>query len=410
MNTPVGQHSPVANTRPQDSSLHERAACPPVPRRVGSSRVSVSRLSIQFRLFILGTSLCGHPFVFASDPLPNTKIEALPQSAALLTDTPAKVELGRLLFFDPILSATRDVACATCHHPRFGWADARPTPLGVYAIGLGPQRKLAKNAAFLPLTRNTPSILNAAFNGIESGKPFDPSKSPMFWDNRVRSLEAQVLAPIRQREEMRGDVCSEADAVPTMIARLQAIPEYAQRFEHSITAGRVADAVAAYERTLITPDSPFDRFMRGDKTAMTAAQQHGMEVFHKAGCSLCHNGPMLSDYKLHAIGLTDGSTPRTEFRTPTLRNLKHTAPYMHHGGHQTLDETLLFYDLLMDRAAETLEGGDAANLPPLDPLFRKMNMLPEDHEPIAAFLDSLNSDDYDQSVPKNVPSGLPLPR
>jgi len=345
----------------------------------------------------------------ASAPQPDPRIEALPKSAALSTDTPAKVELGRLLFFDPILSATREVACATCHHPRFGWADARPTPLGVHATGIGPERKLVKNTGFLPLKRNTPTILNAAFNGIESGKPFDPAKSPMFWDNRVLSLESQALAPIRQREEMRGDVCSEAEAVPAMLGRLKAIPEYVQRFEGTITADKVADAIAAYERTLITPDSPFDRFMRGDKTAMTAAQQHGMQVFHKAGCSLCHNGPMLSDYKLHAIGLTDSTTNRTEFRTPTLRNLKHTAPYFHHGGNLTLEEVLFFYDRLMDQAAETFEGGDNS-LPPLDPLLRQMNLLPEDSVPILTFLEALNSDDYDKRVPPSVPSGLPVPQ
>ncbi|MDI1311867.1 cytochrome-c peroxidase [Prosthecobacter sp.] len=351
-------------------------------------------------LFLLVVILATAP----AAPLPNTQIEALPRSASLPSDTPAKISLGRLLFFDPILSATRDVSCATCHHPQHGWADGRPTPLGVHASGIGPARRLAQGAAFQPLTRNTPTILNVAFNGIESGKPFDPTQSPMFWDNRVRSLEAQALVPIRQDAEMRSDVCNEADAVPQMVARLKAIPEYVTLFQSVITAEKVTHAIAAYERTLITPDSPFDRFMRGDKTAMTAEQQQGMAAFQKAGCALCHNGPMLSDYKLHAIGLTDSATQRTEFRTPSLRNLKHTAPYMHHGGNLTLDEVLLFYDRLMDQAAETLEGGDTSTLPPLDPLLRQMNMLPEDHSPIKAFLDALNSDDYDKSIPDRVPS------
>ncbi len=230
----------------------------------------------------------------------------------------------------------------------------------------------------------------------------------MFWDNRVQSLETQALAPIRTREEMRGDVCSEVEAVPAMITRLKSNSEYVQLFQFEITAASVTAALAAYERTLLTPDTPFDRFMRGDKSAMTPAQQHGMQVFQKAKCTLCHNGPMLSDYRLHAIGLSDNATNRHEFRTPTLRNLKHTAPYMHHGGSLTLDEVLLFYDRLMDQVAETLEGGDDSTLPPLDPLLRQMNMLPEDHVPIAAFLDSLNGDEYDQSIPEKVPSGLPV--
>jgi cytochrome c peroxidase len=346
--------------------------------------------------------------MWAADPPPDTRLAALPRSAALPTDTPEQVALGRLLFFDPILSATRTVACATCHHPRHGWADARPTPLGVHASGIGPERMLVKGAEFLPLRRNTPTILNVAFNGIAVGRPFDPAQSPMFWDNRVQSLEAQALAPIRSREEMRGDTCTESEAVPAMITRLRAISRYVQLFQTDITPARVTAALAAYQRSLITPDTAFDRYMRGDKTALTPAQQHGMAVFQKAKCTLCHNGPMLSDYRLHAIGLSDTTTNRHEFRTPTLRNLRHTAPYMHHGGTLTLDEVLLFYDRLMDQAAETLEGGDDSTLPPLDPLLRQMNMLPEDHAPIAAFLETLNADDYDQTVPARVPSGLPV--
>lgn len=342
-------------------------------------------------------------------PAPNVQLEALPRTAALPGDTAAKVALGKMLFFDPILSSTREVACATCHHPQHGWADGRSTPLGVNARGLGPQRRLVAGAVFLPLQRNTPTVLNAAFNGIETGKVYEAGKAPMFWDNRVTGgLEAQALHPVRNREEMRGDGHDDAQAVAAMVERLQAVPEYVRLFASEITASSVAEAIAAYERTLITPDAPFDRYMRGDKTAMTAEQQHGMKVFEKAGCVLCHNGPMFSDYKLHSIGLTDSATNRHEFRTPTLRNLKHTAPYMHHGGSTTLDEVLLFYDRLMDQAAETLEGGDAGTLPPLDPLLRQMNMLPEDHAPIAAFLEALNDDDYDRSVPARVPSGLPV--
>lgn len=352
--------------------------------------------------------LLGFSTAPAEDARPDLRIEALPRSAALPTDTPAKVALGRLLFFDPILSATGDVACATCHHPHFGWADGRPTPLGVHGEGLGPRRRLVRNAPFQPLRRNTPTVLNAAFNGIESGRAFDPAMSPMFWDGRVLGLEAQALAPVRTREEMRGEVCAEADALTAMVDRLNAVPEYRRRFGDAITPAEVAGAIAAYERTLLAADAPFDRFMRGDRQALTPEQQRGMQVFQKAGCALCHNGPMFSDFKLHNIGLTDTGTNRHEFRTPTLRNLKHTAPYMHHGGSTTLDEVLLFYDRLMDQAAETLEGGDSGTLPPLDPLLRQMNLLPEDHAPLAAFLDALNDDSYDRSMPERVPSGLPV--
>jgi cytochrome c peroxidase len=340
--------------------------------------------------------------VAAEESLPDARLAALPRSVALPQDTPEKVKLGRLLFFDPILSATREVACATCHHPRFGWADGRATPLGVHATGLGPERKPLETMEAAKLTRNTPSILNAAFNGLRLDQPHDPAKAPMFWDNRVESLEAQVLAPIRSREEMRGDGCSEAEAVPQMIERLKAVPKYRMLFGGKITSEKVAEAIAAYERTLITPETPFDRFMRGDRSAMNASQQRGMEAFQRAGCALCHNGPMLSDFKPHAIGLSG-----SPLRTPTLRNLRHTAPYLHDGSQRTLEDVMLFYDRLMDHAAETLDGGDKATLPPLDPLLSRLDLRPEDHEPILDFLDALSSDDYDRSVPERVPSGLP---
>lgn len=352
----------------------------------------------------------------AVEPRPDTRLGALPLKAPQpqeITNDAKKVSLGRLLFFDPILSATRSVACATCHHPQMGWADGRITPLGVYAEGLGPKRRRSELAEIDPIRRNTPTILNVAFNGIQLDKTFDPSQSPMFWDNREHGLEAQVLHPIRNREEMRGDVCTEPEAVPAMLQRLRAIAEYRQMFEDAfgseIDIKSVTQAIAAYERSLITPDTAFDRFMRGDTAAMTAAQKQGLEVFHRAGCSLCHNGPMLSDYQLHAIGLNDEPSRREAFRTPSLRQLRHTAPYLHHGEMQTLDEVLLFYDRLMDQVAETLEGGDQASLPPLDPLLRQLNMLPEDHEPIRAFLETLTTDSYDQTLPSRVPSGLAVP-
>lgn len=336
------------------------------------------------------------------------RFTALPKSAALPSETAQQIELGRLLFFDPVLSATREVACATCHHPDYGWADGRTTPLGVNASGIGPKRKLSASSNLAPMLRNTPTILNAAFNGIAANKTYAPKTAPMFWDNRAQSLESQSLMPIQTREEMRGDVCSQSEAVPEMVARLQAIPEYRSRFKTDITGDRVAQALGAFERSLITPDTPFDRFMSGDTDALTTQQKQGMQAFQKAGCALCHNGPMLSDFKLHSIGITDSGSPRTDFRTPSLRNLRHTAPYMHNGGLMTLDQVMLFYDRLADQVSETLDGGDAASMPPVDPLLQKLNLLPEDHSTIIAFLEALSADDYDRTIPANVPSGLPV--
>ncbi|MBL9117532.1 MAG: hypothetical protein JNJ83_21180 [Verrucomicrobiaceae bacterium] len=319
---------------------------------------------------------------------PDQRLFPLPKAPP---QDPAKVAMGRALFFDPILSATGDTACASCHHPRYAWADGRSTPLGVHSTGLGPSRRLSGATVPEVLARNTPSLLNVAFN------------KTMFWDNRANDLESQALIPIQAAAEMRGSAVSHEQAIPEMLKRLKTVPAYAK-----LSPLDVAQSLAAFERTLVTGDTPFDRYLRGDKTALTPLQEKGLEVFQRAGCTLCHNGPMLTDFKLHPIGVNDAKEPTTAFRTPTLRNLAHTGPYMHHGSMTSLEEVLLFYDKLMDQVSETLDGGDNASLPPLDPLLQRMRFLPEDHEPMLAFLKSLNSDEFDSSVPESVPSGLPV--
>jgi cytochrome c peroxidase len=301
-------------------------------------------------------------------------LTALP-SEAVATD-PMQVELGRLLFFDPVLSATKTVACATCHQPQHGWTDERETARG-----------------FTSLTRNTPTILNVAFN----------ADGVMFWDNRERTLEAQVLHPIRAREEMRGDACEERNVADLIVKRVQNIDEYRRRFDGEVTMSKIATAIATFERTLITTDTPFDKFMRGDKTALKPHQQRGLKAFEESGCIHCHGGPMLSDYKLHVIGAPG---ERQAFRTPSLRNLKHTAPFMHNGRMHSLDEVLLFYEQLMDEVSETIEGGDNATQPPLDPLLKHLQIKPGDLLDLKAFLESLSVNAYDQKIPAWVPSGL----
>ncbi len=349
---------------------------------------------------------------------PEMRLEPLPARAPEPKDnpgTPAKVALGRLLFFDPILSATKDVACATCHHPRFGWGDGRATPIGSGGAGLGQERIVRAVSAIPPLTRNVPTLLNVAFNGCVAGLKSDPELAPMFWDARVESLERQALEPIKSREEMRGDACRETEAIAQAVGRVGTIDEYRELFSAAfgqpqsiaVTAAHLAQALAAFERSLVTTDTPYDRFLRGDKSALNTEQQRGLKVFQDAGCIQCHGGPMLSDYKLHFIGVSDGAVGgRREFRTPTLRNLKHTAPYMHDGSLRTLDAVLLFYDGLAEAVVESLDGGVPTTRPPLDPLLRRMNLNPEDFPALTAFLDALNDDQYDQTIPAKVPSGL----
>ncbi len=372
-------------------------------------------------LGVLLTAGAAHSERPQSEVPPEMRLEALPARAPEPADnpsTPEKVALGRLLFFDPILSATQTVACATCHHPNFAWADARTTPLGVGASGLGPARILDGKAAAAPLMRNVPSLLNVGFNGIVAGKRPDAKSAPMFWDAREQGLEAQALHPLRSRDEMRGESGAEADAIASAVTRVRSIAEYRSLFAKAfpgsqgdgVSADNLAKAVAAFERSLVAVNSPFDRHQRGEGPPLTAAQEHGLKIFQTAGCIHCHGGPMFSDFKLHFIGVND-SPPggRREFRTPTLRNLRHTAPFMHNGSLRTLDDVLLFYEQLSDAVSETLDGGDAAN-PPLDPLLKHLNLSAEEFPDLKAFLEMLNDDGYDKTAPPHVPSGLPVPR
>ena len=316
----------------------------------------------------------------AQDPPlpPEMKFAPLPSRAidpAENPSSPAKVALGKLLFFDPVLSSSGNIACATCHQPARGWTDGRATAVG-----------------HAPLRRNTPTILNVGFN----------TGGAMFWDNREQGLEAQSLHPMRGGDEMRG-TATERDAVEQAVKRVQAIPAYRKAFGGDVTTTTLTQALAAFERSLVTSDTTFDKFMRGDATALNTQQQRGMKAFTQAGCQHCHGGPMLSDFKLHVIGAPG---ERQAFRTPTLRNLPHTAPYMHNGRLRTLDDVLVFYDQLMDEVSETIEGGDTSAQPPLDPLLKAINVRPEDFEDIKAFLESLSESHYDQSAPERVPSGL----
>lgn len=331
--------------------------------------------------------------------------------------TPSKVALGRLLFFDPILSATGDVACATCHNPAYGWADGRTVPIGVGGEGLGPARLLRGASDLRVLERHVPALMNVGFNGLVAGAALDPDRSPLFWDSRVEGLEAQVAYPLRAREEMRGDACAERDAIGGAVRRIGNIPEYREHFatafneaaDTAVTETHLTQAIAAFERSLVAPNSAYDRFLRGDTQALNPIQQRGLREFQDAGCAHCHGGPMLSDFKLHVLGVPD-PTPggRRAFRTPTLRQLGETAPYMHHGRFRTLDEVLQFYEELMEAAGESLDGGDTSLQPPLDPLLRHLRLRPDSATDLRAFLEALQDDHFDRTVPRTVPSRLPV--
>jgi cytochrome c peroxidase len=238
--------------------------------------------------------------------------------------TPAKVRLGKMLFFDPRLSGNNKMSCATCHMPDKAFGDGLATSPG---------------ANDKPLKRNTQTCLNVGFF-----KSF-------FWDGRAGSLEEQALAPIQSPVEMN-------QGLDELEAELNAVPGYVVEFENVFGSkpnrDGIAKALAAFQRTLVTGLSPFDRFLAGEKDALSRDAKAGFELFQgEAGCIECHNGPLLSDGKFYRLGvayndegragITGRKEDRFRFRTPSLRNVAETGPYMHDGSMKTLDDVITFY-------------------------------------------------------------------
>jgi cytochrome c peroxidase len=240
--------------------------------------------------------------------------------------TPAKAELGRRLFYDPRLSGSGAMSCATCHNPALGWADG-------LALGVGFGGQI--------LGRSSPTVLNAAYYETQ------------FWDGRAASLEEQAKGPIQAAREMNS-------TAEKAVATVRSIPGYARLFQEAFggepTFDRIAQAIASFERTVVDLDSPFDRWARGDEKAMSEAQVRGLELFvGKARCGTCHSGPNFADKRFHNVGVganaDEGRAAVTKekadlgaFKTPTVRNAALTAPYMHDGSLKTLREVIDHYE------------------------------------------------------------------
>ncbi|MCC3160703.1 cytochrome-c peroxidase [Hymenobacter sp. 15J16-1T3B] len=385
--------------------------------------------SVRHLAGLLATSLFGAVVACQPDsPAPNTVsqatsngLSALPTAAPAPADNPssaAKVELGRLLFWDPILSGPRDVSCASCHHPASAYADGLDLSIGPNGQGQGSQRRFRQPNDLPFAQRNAPTVLNVAFNGIGPDGHCDPTTASMFWDSRAQSLEAQTLLPIATLAEMRGRQYSEAAAVDSVVARLRRVPEYQQRFAAvfggvaPVSAANLGRALACFERSLTTADAPYDRYLRGEQAALTDEQVQGLTAFVQSGCPKCHTGPMLSDYQTHVLGVADnaklgatdaGQNGTYAFRTPSLRQVAATAPYMHNGTMSTLAEVVRFYD--------AGPRGGRASLNPNVPNARLDPLLPTrvtNQQAIVAFLGSLSAGSFDRTVPARVPSGLPV--
>ncbi len=289
----------------------------------------------------------------------------------------AKVRLGRLLFFDKRLSRDRTISCATCHDPNKGWSDGSSV-----SAGIGGRKG----------TRNAPTILNAAYLDY------------YFWDGRAESLEEQSKEPIRNPNEM-------GFSARGVVGRLSSMKGYEDLFkaafgDKAVTADRVAQAIASFERTLITGNSPVDRYFAGDAKALTASQKAGLDLFlGKAGCAVCHDSRNFTDGDFHNTGVglsaenpdlgryavTGLAHDRGAFKTPTLRNLPDTAPYMHDGSMKTLAEVVDFYD----------RGGEPNSR--LDADLHPLHLTAQEKRDLVAFLRALEGEKVAIDAPTSFP-------
>lgn len=337
-------------------------------------------------------------------------IASLPQTPPAVDQKQA--ELGRVLFWDPVLSGDRDVACATCHLPEHAYTDGQPQAIGVGGVGKGGERQPGHTGV---VPRNTQTLLNTAWNGINELGVFDPATAPMFWDNRADGFEAQAIEPIESRAEMRGDVFSKEAIHQEIESRLANTAQYPVLFEDAfatsqITIDLVASALGTFQTTLTANNSRFDQWMRGNSESMSERELSGMQEFVIAGCADCHSGPMFSDFKPHILGVREGlqvleadnGDGTFAFRTPTLRQLEFTAPYFHAGQFSTLNRAIEFYDEPRRSENPNVSSSD---------LDEELLEVPEMDDGrgtiIRDFLNTLNDHSFDRKVPAEVPSGLP---
>lgn len=382
-------------------------------------------LDIRILVLLFVLSSCGedkYAKVAQNIPKVSTAITALPKTIKAPIDNPAseaKELLGQLLFFDPILSGNKDVACATCHHPSNGYAEFLDISIGANARGFGSKRKFNSPNDIPFVKRNAQTILNTAFNGIDTRNRYNPADAPMFWDDRAKSLEKQALEPIKAFEEMRGHGFEEDEILDEVVRRLKEIQEYNVLFvrafqqENVITVENLGKAIATYERTLVTNNSRFDHYMRGDGKAILLSEKDGFELFKSVGCVNCHNGPMFSDYKMHVLGVPKNSklpipdlgfNDSLGFRTPTLRNLRFTGPYMHNGSLKNLKQVLEFYEDISNGK----ERNKLVSKEQFDPFVHELELSVKEMSLIISFLNTLNDENFDKTIPEAVPSGLPV--
>lgn len=287
--------------------------------------------------------------------------------------TPEKIELGKQLYFDARLSSDNTISCASCHDPQKGWSNGEAVATGVGGAKGG---------------RSAPTIVNSAYYRLQ------------FWDGRAKSLEEQALGPIQNPIEMKM-------TLEEVVPKLNEIAGYKAQFQKvfgtDVTDDGIAKAIAAFERTVLSGNAPFDQFKAGNKDALTEPAQRGMKLFFgKANCSACHSGPSFSDSAFHNVGLDSDDVGRKAIsklagdhgamKTPTLREIARTAPYMHNGSLKTLEDVVAHYN----------KGGN--NNPFQDEEIHPLNLSPEEIADLVTFMkEGLSSADYPLVEPPKLP-------
>lgn len=328
------------------------------------------------------TAYTGPPIPWAFAPFPK---ERAPKDNPT---TPAKVELGRLLFYDPILSTDGLVACATCHSEIWGLSDGLPRSVGIGGVGATGPGRTGPNVT----RRNAPTLWNVAH------------KKTLFWDGRASSLEEQALAPLADAKELGRDIGE-------LVTALAAVNEYAERFAAAfpadsapISGTNLARAIAAFERSFTSRLAPYDRYVAGDAGALDTESIRGMELFAEAKCATCHVPPLFDSPKFADRGVeSEDDRGRGEitgapaddglFQVPTLRNTRDSEPYFHDGSTQDLRDAVEREVLLAASRGESRA------------------LAADEVDAIARFIDKALTDrTQEPHRPKTVPSGLPVPK
>ncbi|HXV59066.1 MAG TPA: cytochrome c peroxidase [Vicinamibacteria bacterium] len=296
--------------------------------------------------------------------------------------TPETVRLGRWLYYDTRLSADNTIACVTCHKPENAFSESEPVSTGIHGQKGG---------------RKAPTFINAAWALLPH----------TFWDGRAANLEEQALGPVANPIEM-------GNTPEKMIDTLSNIGGYAPYFEEAfgspeITTDRVAKAIADYERTRMSGNSPYDRWKAGDESAVSDEVKLGDQLFFdKAGCNQCHLGYNFTDTLFHNLGVgwdpeaeefadlgryvvTEVDTDRGAFKTPTVREVTKRAPYMHDGSVETLREVVELYN----------RGGEKN--PYLDPKIQPLNLTEEEVDALVAMMVALEGEGYEDTPPTAFP-------